>query len=334
MPMTVAALAEAIGASTTGDASALVARVAGIDSAARDAVVFAMTEALLERAETSGAGAVITGRFAEGRGGRCPILAADNPKLAFARAARLLAGGSLAPGSVHPTAAVSPSAVIGERVAIGPHAVVGDGAVLGDRTSVAAGVVIGDGVRIGADCRLYPNVVIYSGTSLGCRVVVHAGTVLGSDGFGYVRDEKTGAYEQFPQIGTLTIGDDVEIGANTAVDRGALGSTVIGCGSKIDNLVQVAHNVEIGSRVAVSAQTGIAGSARVGDDAILAGQVGIADHACVESGVIMGAQSGVPTNKVVRGRGEVFFGTPARPIRQALKEMATLARLARRRGRE
>jgi UDP-3-O-[3-hydroxymyristoyl] glucosamine N-acyltransferase len=163
-------------------------------------------------------------------------------------------------------------------------------------------------------------------------VIVHAGAVLGSDGFGYVRDAESGHYEKFPQIGRLEIGDEVEIGANATVDRGALDSTRIARGTKIDNLVHVGHNVQIGEDVVIAAQTGISGSSRIGSGAIVGGQVGIADHVRVEDGVILGAQSGVPSNKVVRGKGIVFWGTPARPIREYLKELAVLARLARKKG--
>jgi UDP-3-O-[3-hydroxymyristoyl] glucosamine N-acyltransferase len=153
--------------------------------------------------------------------------------------------------------------------------------------------------------------------------------VLGSDGFGYVRDDETGHYEKFPQIGRLEIGDDVEIGANVTIDRGALDATVIGRGVKIDNMVHVGHNVTIGENVVIAAQTGISGSVVIERDVIIAGQVGIADHVRIEEGVILGAQCGVPSNKVIRGKGVVFWGTPARPIREYLKELATLARLAK-----
>ena len=164
---------------------------------------------------------------------------------------------------------------------------------------------------------------------LGDRVMVHAGAVLGSDGFGYVRDQKTGRYEKFPQVGRLEIGDDVEIGANTTIDRGALDATVIGRGTKLDNLVHVGHNVRIGEDVVIAAQTGISGSVVIEDGVVVAGQVGIADHVTIEQGAILGAQCGVPSNKVIRGSGILFWGTPARPIRQYLKELAVLSRLAR-----
>jgi UDP-3-O-[3-hydroxymyristoyl] glucosamine N-acyltransferase len=174
--------------------------------------------------------------------------------------------------------------------------------------------------------------VLYAGVQLGARVVVHAGAVLGSAGFGYVRDTQTGEYLQFPQQGSLVIEDDVEIGANSTIDRGALEETRIGRGVKIDNLVHVGHNVRIARNVVIAAQTGISGSSSIGAGAVVAGQVGIADHVAIGEGVILGAQCGVPSNKQIRGPGVLFWGTPARPITQYLKELATLARLTRNRG--
>jgi UDP-3-O-[3-hydroxymyristoyl] glucosamine N-acyltransferase len=202
-------------------------------------------------------------------------------------------------------------------------------ATVGNATRLGAGSRIGANVRIGESCNLAPNVTIYPGVRLGNRVIVHAGAVLGSDGFGYARNAETGKYVKFPQIGKLEIEDDVEIGANSTVDRGALDLTRIGRGTKIDNLVHVGHNVRIGEDVVIAAQTGLSGSAIIEDAVVIAGQVGIADHVRVESGAILGAQCGVPTRKVIRGKGIVFWGTPARPIREYLKELAVLARLAK-----
>jgi UDP-3-O-[3-hydroxymyristoyl] glucosamine N-acyltransferase len=212
---------------------------------------------------------------------------------------------------------------VGARVVLGGHI------KIGDHTLIGAGSVIGNGVEIGVHCRIDANVTIYAGVVLGNRVVVQSGAVLGSEGFGYVRDEQTGRYEQFPQAGRLVIEDDVEIGANSTVDSGALDETRIRRGTKIDNLVHVGHNVQIGEDVVIAAQTGLSGSAVVGDNVIIGGQVGIADHVRIEEGAILGAQSGIPTKKVIRGKGVVFWGTPARPIREYLKELAFLSRSAK-----
>ena len=193
--------------------------------------------------------------------------------------------------------------------------------------------MIGENVTIGMRCHIYPRAVIYPGTTLGNRVVVHAGAVLGADGFGYVRDSVTGEYTQFPQQGTLTIEDDVEIGANSTVDRGALEETRIRRGAKIDNLVHVGHNCDIGENVILVALTGISGSSTVGKGAVLAGQVGIGDHVHVGPGVILGGQSGVFNGKTISNEGQrpgtVMFGTPARPLKQVLREQALLTKLAK-----
>ena len=218
---------------------------------------------------------------------------------------------------------------IGSDVSIGAHASVDEGASIGAATIIGSGSVIGAGVRVGSNCRIYPRVVIYPGATLGDRVVVHAGAVLGADGFGYVRDRTTGEYTQFPQQGTLVIEDDVEIGANTTIDRGALEETRIARGTKLDNLIHIGHNCSIGRNVVIAAQTGISGSSTVGDGAILGGQVGMGDHALVGPGVILGGQAGILPKKKLLGPGIVFWGTPAKPVRQYLKELAMLARLKR-----
>ena len=184
-------------------------------------------------------------------------------------------------------------------------------------------------VRIGSGCRLDANVTIYPGTALGDRVVVQAGAVLGSAGFGYVRDAGTGRYEQSPQIGRLVIEDDVEIGANSTIDRGALDETRIGRGTKIDNLVHIGHNVRIGENVVIAAQTGLSGSVTVEDNVVMGGQVGVGDHARIESGAMLGGQCGILPKKVLRGKGVIFWGTPARPVREYLKELAFLSRAAK-----
>jgi len=207
--------------------------------------------------------------------------------------------------------------------------VIGEGAQIGENTRIGSGSVIGARVAIGRDCDLYPNVTLYPGVHIGDRVIVHSGSVLGSDGFGYVRDQATGRQEKFPQIGRLEIEDDVEIGANTTIDRGALDVTRIGRGAKIDNLVHIGHNCQIGEDVIIAAQTGLSGSITIEKNVVLGGQVGIGEHARIEEGVMIGGQGGVLPNKVLRGKGIAFWGTPAKPIREYLKQLATLARLAK-----
>ncbi len=258
------------------------------------------------------------------------IVEAKHPRLWFARAAELLRPMLPATG-VHPQAVIGQFVQLGEHVSIGPGAVLDDYVHVGAGTRIEAGAVIGQGVRIGENCRIYPRVVVYSGTSIGNRVVAHAGAVLGADGFGYVRDPESGHYEKFPQIGRLVIEDDVEIGANTTIDRGALDETRIGRGTKIDNLVHIGHNCRIGEDVVIAAQTGISGSVTIEKDAVIGGQVGIGDHARLEQGVIVGSRAGILSNKILRGKGIVFWGTPAQPLKQYLKQLARLAKLEKER---
>jgi UDP-3-O-[3-hydroxymyristoyl] glucosamine N-acyltransferase len=328
-------LAGKLGCHLLGDASIIVTNVSSLQSATRDSLVFVEDAQHFDAALASSAAAVIAGdfagKFAAGAAASKPLLIASQPRLTFARAARLLRDPDRDRG-IHPSAIVPATAELGNNVAIGARANLGEQVKIGDETTIGAGAVIGDKVAIGSHCRLDANVIIYPGTTLGDRVIVQAGAVLGSEGFGYVRDSETGRYERTPQIGRLVIEDDVELGANSTIDRGALDETRIRRGAKIDNLVQIGHNVQIGENVVIAAQTGISGSAVVEDNVIIGGQVGIGDHVRIEEGAILGAQSGIPTKKVIRGKGVVFWGTPARPIREYLKELAFLSKSAKERG--
>ncbi|MGC1372702.1 MAG: UDP-3-O-(3-hydroxymyristoyl)glucosamine N-acyltransferase [Candidatus Sulfotelmatobacter sp.] len=321
-------IAEAVGARLQGDGSVEIAGVASIASASAEDLVFVEDEKYLSQAVKSPAGAIIAGEFAAAAKGK-PLLISKHPKLAFARASRFLQDANRKPGegNVHANASVHPSARLAPDVKVEPQAVIAEHAEIGAGSWIGAGCVIGRGVRIGQNCQIYPRVTIYPGTTLGDRVTVHAGAVLGSDGFGYVRDAETGRYEKFPQIGRLVIEDNVEIGANTTIDRGALDETRIGRGTRIDNLVHVGHNCRVGENVVIAAQTGISGSAVIENNVVIGGQVGIADHVRLEEGVIVGAQAGIPSNKILRGKGVVFWGTPARPLHQYLKQLALLAKL-------
>jgi len=332
MPQTLQSLAEFISARVIGDGNIEVSRVSSIASAQAGDLVFVQSDKHLQDALASQASAVIAGEFAAARKTARPLLIAANPRLAFATAASLLHAGPEYPPAIHATAVIHPSATISPSASVDACAVIQQKAVIGDRTYISAGCYIGAGVVLGDDCELYPRVVIYPGTTLGRRVIVHAGAVLGSDGFGYVRDAKHGRYVKFPQIGQLVIGDYVEIGANVTIDRGALDQTVIGPGTKIDNLVHIGHNCSLGANVVLAAQVGLSGSVSVGDDCLFGGQVGIGDHAEIEAGSILGGQAGILPHKKFRGRGEVFWGTPAKPLREYLKELATLARLTKRKA--
>ena len=327
-------VAEAVGARLLGDGRVEVAGVASMASASPHDLVFVEDEKHLTAALQSAAGALIVGEFAAAVESRKPLLVSDHPKLAFARAARLLHDAlphqGVSPASMSASAEVHASAVLGRGVRVEERAVVGDRVQIGENTRIGAACAIGSDVKIGRDCEIYPNVTMYPGTSLGDRVIVHAGAVLGSDGFGYVRDRKTGHYEKFPQVGRLVVEDDVEIGANTTIDRGALDETRVRRGAKIDNLVHIGHNCQIGEDVVIAAQTGLSGSIVIENGVVLGGQVGIGEHAHIGEGVMLGGQGGVLPNKILRGKGVAFWGTPAQPLRQYLKQLATLARLAKR----
>ncbi len=331
-------IAEAVGARLIGDGCVEISSVASLASASSADLVFVEDAKLLGAALQSGAAAVIAGEFAVPLAGAqamaIPLLISNHPKLTFARAARVLQD---APAStdesrrpfVRASAVIHASVVLGPGVYVEERAVVAERVRIGAHTRIGAGSVLGAGVSVGSHCEIYPNVTIYPGTTLGDRVIVHAGAVLGSDGFGYVRDRKSGGYEKFPQVGRLVIADDVEIGANSTIDRGALDETRIRRGAKIDNLVHIGHNCDIGEDVVIAAQTGLSGSIVLENGVVLGGQVGIGEHARVGEGVMLGGQGGVLPNKVLRGKGVAFWGTPAQPVRQYLRQLATLARLAK-----
>jgi UDP-3-O-[3-hydroxymyristoyl] glucosamine N-acyltransferase len=322
MTRTTGELAQYLGLALEGDASLSVAGVASPESARATDLIYVDAPKHLERASRSAAHCAIVALEAELPGKT--LLRAPNPKLAFAKAAAWLLPEPRVATGIHATAVVAASARLAAGVAVGPYAVIEDDAEIGRDTQIGAHCVIGRGVAIGRNCRLYPRVTLYPGARLGHGVVVHAGAVIGSDGFGYVFGE--GRYWKFPQAGTVEIGDDVEIGANTTVDRGALAATRIGSGTKLDNLVQVAHNVEIGEHTVIAAQTGISGSSTVGRNAVIGGQVGIADHCRIEDGAICGAQAGIPSGKTIRA-GWTVWGTPARPIEKFKQQYAWLSRL-------
>jgi len=330
MKRSLRSVAEAVQAQLVGDGAVEVSGVASIAQASPLDLVFVEDKKHLRFALESCAAAVIAGNFATENHSTKPLLISAQPKLAFSRAAKFLFPTPDRRPGIHPSAVVHASARLGKGVNVGERVVVGENAEIGDQTWIGAGTVVGAQASIGRDCELYPNVTVYAGARLGDRVIVHAGAVLGSDGFGYVRDQATGRYEKFPQVGRLEIGDDVEIGANTTIDRGALEVTRIGRGAKIDNLVHVGHNCQIGEDVVIAAQTGLSGSIVIEKDVVLGGQVGIGEHARIEEGVMLGGQGGVLPNKVLRGKGVAFWGTPARPVREYLKQLAALARLARR----
>src|SRR5256712_4435699 len=315
-------IAEYVGGDLRGDPRVALNSIASLKNAGPDDLSYA-EERFHDDVVRSRAGCVIVG---SGDFPSKTVIVVGNPKLAFARAAARLLSEPTDDAGIHPSATVASDAEIGNGVKIGPGAVVEAGAVIGDRTFIEAGCYVGKGSRIGNDCLLYPRVVIYRNVEIGNRVIVHAGAVIGADGFGFVKDGA--AHVKFPQVGKVIIEDDVEIGANTCIDRGSLETTIIRRGVKLDNLIQVAHNVQIGEHTVIAAQTGISGSSTVGADCLIGGQVGIGEHARLDDHAIIGGQGGILNGKHVRG-GQVLWGTPVRPLKEFLREQAYLARLAK-----
>jgi UDP-3-O-[3-hydroxymyristoyl] glucosamine N-acyltransferase len=304
--------------------------VAALERAGPDDLSFAEGDRALARATVSRAGCILIAKEAP------PALTANlrgqttiavgHPKLACVRAAEALRPAVRPAAGIHPTALVAPGAQLAAGVSVGPYVVIERGVTVGARTRLGAGVVLGEGAVVGAECVLEARVVVYSRARLGNRVVLHAGVVIGSDGFGYVLAE--GRQHKFPQLGQTILEDDVEIGANSTVNRGSLGDTRIGEGTKIDNLVQIAHNVKIGRHCVIAAQTGISGSAEIGDYVVLAGQVGIGDKARIEDGAQIGGQAGILPGKVIR-KGSTMWGTPARPLAEFKRVYARLSSLSK-----
>ncbi|MGH9678515.1 MAG: UDP-3-O-(3-hydroxymyristoyl)glucosamine N-acyltransferase [Candidatus Acidiferrales bacterium] len=322
MTRTASELAQFLGCTVEGDGSAALSGVAAPGSAQAMDLIYADRPKHLERAAASAAACVIVppGLTLAGK----TLLRSTNPKLAFARAAEWLMPAAPIAVGIHPTAVISPTANLAAGVAIGPYAVVEDTVKIGAGTEVGAFCFLGRGASIGEQCRLHPRVTLYAGARIGHRVILHSGAVIGSDGFGYV--EAGGKRVKFPQAGEIEIHDDVEIGANTTIDRGSLDRTEIGAGVKLDNLVHIAHNVHIGENTVMAAQTGVSGSVVIGRDVAFGGQAGLGDHCEVEDGAVIGGQAGILPGKIVR-RGQLIWGTPGRPLEKFKEQFAWLGRL-------
>jgi UDP-3-O-[3-hydroxymyristoyl] glucosamine N-acyltransferase len=321
--LTAAEVAQAVGGRLVGDPEAPVRAVAPLDRAGEGDLSFLAAARYAPLFATSSASVVLVApELAEVEGrARARVVVARPHEAMLAMLPRLYAAPPR-PAGVHPTAVIGRGVRLGEDVALGAYAVIGDGAALGDGVTVGPHCVVGEGVEIGEQSRLYASVTLYPGTRLGKRVAVHAGARLGSDGFGYVF--RGGAHEKIPHVGRCLVEDDVEIGANTTIDRGSIDDTVIGAGTKIDNLVQVGHNVRVGRLCLLMAQVGVAGSVRVEDGCIIAGQVGIAGHHSIGAGARVAAQAGVFGDVPA---GETWSGYPARPHREALRAQAALFKL-------
>lgn len=317
---TAAQLAKEVGAEIIGDASISLTGFAPADRAQTGHLTFAENDEYLVKAEQGGASAILVGDSA--RSSKKTLLRVKNPRVAFAKVLPLFFPETKFAAGIHPTAVLAKSSQVDPSAHIGPHCVIGERVRIGARTALLGGNHIGDDSHLGEDIRLFPNVVVYARSQIGHRVRVHAGTVIGSDGYGYVLDQ--GQHLKVLQIGNVIIHDDVEIGANVCIDRAALGSTVIGRGTKIDNLVQVAHNVVVGEGCLLVGQCGIAGSTKLGNFTIVAAQAGIAGHLQIGNQVTIAGKSGVMHDIP---DGEKWLGTPAGPDREAKRQLIAFRRL-------
>ena len=317
---TTAQLAEKLGAELVGDGALVINGFAPADAAQAGHLTFAENEAYLAQAEQSGASAILVGDKVTSA--TKTLLRMKNPRVGYAKVLPLFfSEPPLAPG-IHPTAVVAASAQVEASAHIGPHCVIGERVQIGARTALLSGVNVGDDSRLGDDAKIFPNVVIYARSQIGSRVRIHSSTSIGADGYGYVFDQ--GQQLKVLQLGNVIIHDDVEIGANTCIDRGALGSTVIGRGTKIDNLVQVAHNVVIGEGCLIVGQCGMAGSTKIGNFTVVAAQAGIGGHLKIGSQVIVGGKSAVIHDIP---DGEKWLGIPAGPDRETKRQLIALRRL-------
>ncbi len=319
--MRVADIARSLNAEYSGDGDLDITGAATIESAEPREIAFVGSRKAAVQAAQSRAGCLlVTTEFPSGR----TLIRVTDPRASFAVVINLLYPKAAVIPGIHPTAVIAPDSEIARTATVGPHSSIGPGARIGERTVIGAGCSIGANVSIGADCLLHARVTIYDDVSIGDRAVLHSGCVLGADGFGFVRTPA--GYEKFPQIGRVEIGNDVEIGANSCVDRAALGVTRLGDGVKLDNMVHIGHNCTIGRHVVIAAQTGLSGGVVVEDFAVIGGQVGIGDKARIESGAVLGSGCGILTSKIVR-KGQVVWGTPARPLKEHLTQLAHLAQL-------
>lgn len=317
---TVSEIAKQLQGEVVGNGSAVLNGFAPADQAKPGNLTFAESEEYFIAAESSAATAIIADqRFSSTKK---ILIRVPNARIAFARALALFFPEPALPGGIHPSAVVATSAQVDPTAYIGPHCTVGEGVKIGARCALLACNFVGEDSTLGEDTKLFPNVTLYARTEIGKRVRIHAGTTIGADGYGYVLDG--GVHRKVPQVGSVIVRDDVEIGANVTIDRGALGSTVIGKGTKIDNLVQIAHNVEIGEHCLVIAQVGIAGSSKLGNYVVLAGQVGIGGHLKIGNQVTIGAKAGVMTDIPDGGK---WLGAPAVPDKQFKRQVIAVQKL-------
>lgn len=321
--MTAAELAQLLEAPLEGDGAVFLSSGATLDAAGPEDLAFVDSREAMDIMGATAAGCLLLRADAEAPAGKT-VIRVKQPRNAFAKAMRALLPDLRPPAGIHPTATVAESAVVGDGASIGPYVVLEERVRIGEAAVLEAGCYVGRGSILGDDCRLRANVTVYGNVEIGNRTVLHSGCVIGADGFGFVLEN--GRYEKFPQIGGVKIGADVEIGANSCVDRGALGDTVIDDGAKIDNLVHIGHNCRIGKHVVMAAQCGLSGGVRMDDYVVAGGQAGLGERAHVGAQAVLGGQCGVLPNKTVEG-GKTYWGTPARPHREHLKKLALIDKL-------
>ncbi|MEY4916582.1 MAG: UDP-3-O-(3-hydroxymyristoyl)glucosamine N-acyltransferase [Verrucomicrobiota bacterium] len=320
MNLTIAEIAKQLGGEVLGDASVTLTSFAAAENAKAGDLTFADNAVFFAIAEQSAATAIIAGK--DFSSAIKPVIRVANPRVAYAKAVAIFFPEPKFTVGIHPAAAIAKSAQIDATAHIGPHCTIGERVKIGAGVVLMAGNFIGEDSVLGDGTKLFPNVTIYSRSQIGQRVRIHGGTVIGSDGFGYVFD--AGIHLKVPQVGNVIIGDDVEIGANVSIDRAALGSTIIGRGTKIDNLVHIAHNIEIGEHCILCGQVGFAGSTKLGNYVVLAGQVGIGGHLKTGNQVTVASKAGVMHNIP---DGETWMGIPAQPHGQAKRVLIALQRL-------
>lgn len=315
-------IAEIVQGAVIGDGEITISALSPIDNILENSLIFAEGADNLKRAESSNAAAILVANNI------CdvnkPIIQVANPFKSFIQLLYHFYPAHKPPLGIHPTAVIDKDAVLGQRVSVGPYVMIDSGCVIGDDCIIKSHAHIGHKVTLGAGSTIYPNVTIYDNCKIGDNVVIHAGSVIGSDGFGYTFEQ--GRHIKVPHVGCVIIENNVEIGANTVIDRATIGSTVIGEGTKIDNLVQVAHSVKLGKHNILCSFTGIAGSTTSGNNVVFAANVGVSDHVCIDDGVILGARAGVPPKKHLK-QGNIYLGNPARPKDKAIEQELAATRI-------
>lgn len=319
-------IADLVQAEVEGSAAVNIRRVAKIEEAGDGDITFIANRKYEKFLATTHASCVIVSRdFSPPEGSRPVLLRVADPYFAFLKVLQAFHPPSPPlPSGVHSTAVIAPTAILGAEVRVGAHAVVGDRCRIGNRTVIGHGVVLGEDVHVGDDGIMYHNVTVYAGSRVGNRVTVHSGSVIGGDGFGFA-PKADGSFEKIPQMGIVVLEDDVEVGSNTTIDRATMGETRIKRGAKLDNLIQIAHNVVVGENTVIAAQAGVSGSTKIGAQAMIGGQVGFTGHLEIADGTKIGAQSGI--HRSITTPGQTYFGSPAHPYREAFRMQGAVTQL-------